>query len=119
MRNLKMMDRQTVNKLNLKYIFAYDEQSDSVIVGNYENSRETYHSCKQNFSINSRKNPKRKFTISTISMDMWKQILNRNEKEYTLLDIQNVVNLLQITEQQVTVDNVLLSLRSKKMQIKL
>lgn len=102
--NAKVMDAHMLAQLNEKFVITYDAAIDYAIVATTNFKKRTLHSCKHPFAINCKK-PRRKFTLSVTAMDFWKELLNET-KEYSLIDVQNAITILQVTYRDISLDNI-------------
>lgn len=120
--NIKILTERLREQLNLK--FRFELKDDKILVGTSTNRRITAHDANKPFHINSRENPKRKMIFSIDAINIWKRYLLTDEAKdkeicHTLIDIQNAVNMLTITFQNITYDNVMSVLKRESQKIKI
>lgn len=97
--NIKLLtDRQLV-ALDEKYSFDIDGEDIIVKVKDY--NRETRHPIDKSFSINSKI---RKITLSSDAILIWSQFYKSGP--YSLFEVQNAINKLYLTYQDITITNV-------------
>ena len=97
-------DKKTLNRLNKEITIVHKEKFglDFAIVScSLRPSRKTYHSFGSDFTIYS---PRLKLTtkITTQAMNVWKDL----EFEPSLFNVQNAVNILNITCNSINAQNV-------------
>lgn len=105
--NIKLLSNE--QRVKLSQIYNFELKDDTIIVTTKNYSRKTAHSCNESFSINS---PIRKITITPDAIQMWSKL----NFEYHLINIQQIVNYLAITYQDINVDNVKNFLRDEILQ---
>lgn len=102
--HVKWYDDDILEKLESYYTITFDSDSERILVsGKRRPNRITYHSIKENFKINFFKLNKL-MTISKEAIDMWLQI---GVEDYTLISVQNAMNYLYITYQDITKEKIL------------
>lgn len=97
--NVKLLTDRQLTELNRKYSFFVDENEIIVKVNDY--NRKTRHPIDKSFSINSKI---RKITISAEAISIWLELSKGGS--YSLFAIQNAVNKLYLTYQNITLLNV-------------
>ena len=101
--NIKILSPAQLEKLNAKYYFEVDETD--IIVGLNGYQRVTRHPRDKCFHINSRSDVKRKICFSKEAIDIW-LACKENKLKLSLFDVQNAVNVLTVTYQRVSYENV-------------
>ena len=101
--NIKILSQAQLEKLNAKYYFDVDDQDIIVGLNNYQ--RVTRHPRDKRFHINSKTDVKRKICFSKEAIDIW-LTCKENKLKLSLFDVQNAVNVLTVTYQQVSYENV-------------
>ena len=80
---------------------VYLENDKIVVKGKIRINRKTYHSKDKNFKINFyRQN--RVMTVTKQAIDYWMEM----SQSVSLINIQNAINVLIVTYQEITLDNV-------------
>ena len=106
--NIKILTDGQLDELNKKYIFSLSDDKIYVTIKDY--NRITCHDVNESFFINS---DIRKITINPISITYYRQF--KEEKlPYSLFDIQQAVNILSITYQEVNKKNIINVINSFK-----
>ena len=101
--NIKILSQAQLEKLNAKYYFDVDGQD--ILVGLNGYQRVTRHPRGKCFHINSRNDVKRKVCFSKEAIDIW-LTCKENKLKLSLFDVQNAVNILTVTYQHVSYENV-------------
>lgn len=99
--NVKLMTTVELNELKEKYSFELNN-SNNILVKTKTNSRLTYHNINKPFRINII--GKRVVVFSKDAIDIWKDLYEKYN--YSLLDVQNAVNKLYISFQEINKENV-------------
>lgn len=102
--NIKLLTKDERQYLNENYIFVVKD--DLLLVKVKDFARTTSHDINHNFFIKSKV---RKLTIITDAMKMW--IKYFIDSKWTLIDVQNAVNSLIISYQEINFENVECRLR--------
>lgn len=97
--NIRLLTKDERKYFNDTYIFVL--KSDVILVRTKEFRRYTSHPIDSDFSINSKV---RKIKISKEAIELWSKSFI--DSKWSLIDIQNAVNSLIITYQQITYDAV-------------
>lgn len=108
-RNIKALTREELEFLNNMY-FITIEGNDIVVSTKVS---KTLHNKNELFTL---KTPIRKMSFTKEGIDMWSKYFK--DQYYTLIDVQNMVNVLKITYQDVTPENVLNKLENGIQRIK-
>lgn len=114
--NAKLLTDSQLAKFNDKYIFTFDE--DFIIVSYTTSKKRTRHSTLCSFSILAR-DIGRKITITPKAMEIYKTLLNCKIKDYTLIDVQQAINTLNLCFRTINFENVLQLLKQHGMQVKI
>ncbi len=101
--NVKLISTDDLTAMKEKYEFELDSSGKSILVRTNTTSRLTYHNSDEPFRINIV--GKRVVVFSVDAINIWKELYPKYN--YSLLEIQNVVNKLYITFQEITTENVL------------
>lgn len=112
--NIKLLSQAQLEKLNVKYSFYIE--GDMIVVSCSGYNRSTLHPKDKPFHINSRKYVKRKICFNLDAIEIWLKLVEEKCK-YSLFDVQQAVNTLAITYQQVNYDNVKKFLSKPKLKI--
>lgn len=99
--NIKLLTKDQLKDFNDKFNIVYDDND--VIVKFYDYARVTRHERGKDFEVNAKHIRKIKFTTQAI--EIWIELCKAGKK-HTLVDVQNVVNLLIITFQKIDVESV-------------
>lgn len=110
--NVKLLTPAQLTALKERYSFSYDKENDKVIVSIIGYNRSTVHNGNETFHINAKF---RRVTISAEMIEIWKQL----SFEFNLLDVQQAINTLYISYQEVTVDSVKKMIEQKKLRLKM
>lgn len=117
--NVHILSADDHKYFNDKYMFIIN--GDSVLVQIKDYNRTTAHPLDKSFAL---KTLVRKLTISKEALSIWSTNFYRNQKYqtitkedmYTLIDIQNAINMLIVAYQAITFENVLDVLRHSKLK---
>lgn len=96
-RNIKPLRIEELDWLINNYDF--DIVNEYLIVKCKKLNKMTVHTTTSNFCISTKV---RKITIFVETMDMWKKYF----RDYNLIEIQNVINILSVQLQDITVENI-------------
>lgn len=105
---INIYDKKTINKFE-QSLNVDLEGENIVIYGNRRPNRKTYHNKNEKFIINTR-SLKHILTIMPKAIEIWENVRNR----YSLFAVQNAVNVLMASYQEINEDNVLLILNKSK-----
>lgn len=105
--NIRLLTSATRAALNERYDFEFDSNANTVTVCMKTCKRRTMHDAAKPFYINCKVNPKRRLMFTTQAITLWQQM---SERKYSLIDIQNAVNILRVTMMDVNLDNVIKTL---------
>ena len=107
--NVHLLSADEHKYFNEKYRFSIKD--DSVLVQINGFNRTTAHPLTKSFSL---KTPVRKLTISTQALKIWSENFYGNIRyqvnkvdKYTLIDVQNAINILIVSYQEINFENVL------------
>lgn len=109
--NVRLMTENELILLKKRYKFTIE--NNKIVVRTSIRSRETLHDIDKPFAINVKK--VRKICFSQDAIQIWKSLY---EEEANLLEVQQAVNKLVITFQDITLDNVKEILNGKNLKIK-
>lgn len=109
--NIKLLDSYQLKYIKQRYHFTYDKEKDVVIVSIDNYNRSTIHSGSTTFCLNTKV---RRISITAEMLDIWKTLLC----EPNLIDVQQAVNILYVTYQKVTVENVQKILQKNRIKLK-
>lgn len=110
--NVRLMTDNELQLLKHRYSFSFDENY--IYVDTTLRSRRTLHPVDSPFAINVKK--VRKICFSLDAIQIWKSLY---EEKVNLLDVQQAVNKLVITFQDITLENVKEILNGKSLKIKI
>ena len=111
--NIKLMTVTELKELANKYIFILDDSEEHILVRTKNYSRVTSHDIDKSFRINVV--GKRVIVFSLDAIKIWKELYK--EYKYSLLYVQNAVNKLYITFQEINKENVQKILSGKDIKI--
>lgn len=111
--NVRLLTDKELDILNYKYTFEIEDNNILVKLNHID--RITYHDIDKPFSINVKN--LRKITFSLDAIEIWKSLYN-DEPRPNLFEIQQAVNKLIITYQQVNIENVKALLNGQSIKIK-
>lgn len=111
--NIRLLTDKELNILNYKYTFEIED--DNILVKLNHIDRITYHDINKPFSINVKN--LRKITFNLEAIEIWKNLYN-DKLRPNLIEIQQAVNKLIITYQQVNIENVKGLLNGQTIKIK-
>lgn len=105
-KNTKPLTTEELEILNNYYTFKYDSEEDGIKVkcNNYAKHNYVVHTNRQPFALN---HPARKITLTRKAIDLW---IDKYRDKYSLLDVQNAINVLTVTYAECTdeeIDNLL------------
>ena len=112
--NIKHLSSGMLEKLNEKYYF--DVEDDDIIVGLNHYQRITRHPQTKPFHINSTCDIKRKICFNLVAINFWLQF-HEDGLPFSLFDVQQAVNVLTITYQDIDRDSVLKFLKKPQTKI--
>lgn len=110
--NIRLLTDSEYERLTSKFIFGIKD--DKISVMTTSNSRVTLHDIGKPFHINAKKI--RKICFSLDAIEIWKTLYKDGYPH--LIDVQQAVNKLIITYQEVTEENVKKMLAKKTLKIK-
>ena len=112
--NIKLLSKEDLAYFNRHYQFSIE--NDEIVVRIADSRRKSVRK-KESFSINAKYVRKITFTDKTI--EIWEQ-LQKDDKfnSYTLVDIQQTVNILRLSYQVVNLDNVKEILKKDSLKIR-
>lgn len=113
--HIKLLSIGQLEKLDAKYYFELD--GDSIVVGLHDYDRFTLHPKDKPFHINSRSDVKRKICFNMFAINLWIKCYEQ-KLEYSLFAVQQAVNVLTVTYQPVTEENVMRLLKQPLVKIK-
>lgn len=99
--NIKLLTDDELEYFKSKYYFELD--GDDVVVKLTNRDKFTRHNRYQSFSINCKE--LRKITFTADAIDIWSKLMDTTP--YTLVDVQQALNMLLLTYQEITLDSVL------------
>ena len=102
--HIKLLTQAELENLNVKYIFSIS--GDDIVVSLKDYNRYTLHPKNKPFAINSRWGVKRVINFTLEAINFWIKCMEENKK-YSLFDVQQAVNALTITYQDVNYESVL------------
>ena len=111
--NVKLLTEQQIDALTNKYIFSID--GNDIVVRTSAYNRETRHPIDQPFHINAKHIRKICFNLEAINI--WRSLLSKGFPA-NLIVVQQAVNMLTVTYQTITEDNVRKILSGQTMAIK-
>ena len=103
---IKLLTKDELDYFNSIYSFDLLENFIQVKVKDF--NRITSHPINQNFSI--RMTTSRRLTITTDSINMWIQHF-KDKTKYTLIDVQNAINALRLSYQNLRYEDVISQLK--------
>lgn len=112
--NVKLISADDLKTMKEKYKFELDSSGNNILVKTNTNSRLTYHNSCKPFGINMV--GKRVVVFSMDAISIWKELYS--VYNYSLLEVQNAVNKLYITFQEITTENVQKILSEEDIKIK-
>lgn len=113
-RNIHCLAKDERQYFNEKYDFSIvknDDDTEDVVVKIIDYNRMNRHSIDTKFSLLT---CIRRLTITVEAMHMWRDHFYGKTKEFTLIDIQDAMNRLTVSYQELTYENVLDVLKSSK-----
>ena len=96
--NVRALTKNELDFLNEKYSFELLDRY--IIVSCKGLNRKVLHEIDKSFSLNS---PVRKINISREAIDMW---INNFKDECSLIDVQNAINSLIVTYQDISISDI-------------
>lgn len=106
--NCKIMTDAMLKQFNDKYSIVYKAETDQFIVSLKSWNRSSIHDASEKFSINSKKNPKRKIVFASVAIDIFKELQSDDKtKHISIFDVQNAVNKLKVMYQKITKQKIL------------
>lgn len=111
--NLKILSDDELKYLTDRYIFgtAIVDNMKYIVVKCKDYNRMVLHEITHKFTINS---PIKRLTISKEAIDLWLNHFNN----YSLIEVQNAINSLIVSYQDLTFDDILSQLARKTLKIK-
>ena len=108
LKNVRILKPEELKFLVDKYIFELQKGlvNDFIIVTTTNCARKVLHSADESFTINT---PIKRITIVPDAIKMWQKL----NFEYNLIEVQNAINILTISYQDITKDNVLDAIENK------
>ena len=107
--NIRLLTEDERRYLNQKY--SFDIEDGNVLVKTINYGKVTKHPLDKTFAINT---IVRKITISAETLAIWsKDVYKKLDNQFTLIDVQNVVNMLTISYQEITNQAVISVLKEK------
>ena len=98
---IKVYDKNMIDTFNS--LLRFDQEGDKIVVSGYKRpTRKTYHSIYIPFDVNM-KTIKCKIRITPKAISIWEE----SNYEYSLFEIQNAVNILISSYQDITKEKVL------------
>ena len=95
--NVQILTHDELDKFNSTYSFNIVD--DNIYVKTMSFNRVTVHSKHENFSINSFK----KLTITPLAIKLWQELY---KDKYTLIDVQNALNILFVLHKDDNLDEI-------------
>lgn len=111
-KNLKALLPEELEYINLKYNFEILEDK-YIVVSCNDYNRKTLHNANKSFILNT---SIRHITITLDAINYWK---NNFKENYTLMDVQNAINELILTYQDVSIKSLNKQLLRKNSKIKI
>ena len=108
----KLDDTSKKELLDIIDSMSKNEGKFIVVTTNNYQLRKILHSSDESFIISS---PKRKITFSVEAINYW---INDFKEDYTLIDVQNAINILTVTYQTVNKEEIRKQLERKSSKIK-
>jgi len=107
--NIRLLTKDERRYLNQKY--SFDVENGNVLVKTINYGKVTKHPLDKPFVINT---IVRKLTISVEALAIWsKDVYKKLDNQFTLIDVQNVVNMLTVSYQEITSQAVISVLKEK------
>lgn len=107
-RNIHLLTEDDRRYLNEKYIFGLHDNMLSVKTVNY--NRITLHPLDKKIELST---IIRKLTINPDAIKFWYDNVANKRSDITLIDIQNAINILTVSYQDITFENILDVLKVK------
>lgn len=98
---------KALNDLELHYIktkYSFELQGDYIYVSYTEYNRKVVHSINENFILSTKV---RKVTVTKDAIEQW---IKYYKDDYSLIEVQNAINILIVTYQPVNKENIDLQL---------
>lgn len=111
--NVRLMTKEEMSFLKNKYWFNIIDDNTMAVCTKIRH-RQTLHSFNESFVINVKKLRTIRFSVEALLI--WKELYNGREPN--LLDVQQAVNKLAITFQDITINNVNKLLSGKDIKLK-
>lgn len=110
-RNIKILNDEEVNFL--KDSFFFEIKDDLILVSSTKLNRLTAHKKTENFKLNFKLKKNYSWLISSLAVQMWESI----NDEYSLIEIQNIINKLIVMYQDPSRKDILNLLERKDEKI--
>lgn len=96
--NIRVLTKAERSSLNKRYTFILDENNVHVKVSNYK--RITAHRLDENINISC---STRRITLTAFAISIWAK---KYVDKYSLIDVQNAINYLKVSYQEVNEDSI-------------
>ena len=106
LKNVRILDDKELEFLVGKYIFEFQEglSKNYIVVTTSNYARKVLHEADKSFTINTQI---KRITINPQAIEFWKEL----DFKYNLIEVQNALNILSISYQEITRYSILEAIR--------